>query len=152
RHMVRPLRRPADVYGLARWGAAGVELPPNSRDHRHQYGRFRQGVPIESTFGEVADRAFFRPDAADPGQPFHRLPDGPAGLHILEHPGRICESGPVADGDMAGAVDDRHVLDVEVVGEERGPHQARLDSDAEIAATDRSLRAVQGAVEGLVAN
>src|SRR5207249_7453613 len=67
------------------------------------------------------------------------------------HPGRICESGPVADGDMAGAVDDRHVLDVEVVGEERGPHQARLDSDAEIAATDRSLRAVQGAVEGLVA-
>src|SRR5207244_12670554 len=33
----------------------------------------------------------------------------------------------------------------------RGPHQARLDSDAEIAAADRSLRAVQRALEGLVA-
>src|SRR5207249_10512477 len=43
------------------------------------------------------------------------------------------------------------VLEGDVVGEERGPPRARLDSDAEIAATDRSLRAVQGAVEGLVA-
>src|SRR5207244_11237088 len=107
----------------------------------------RAGGPTGATLREWPDRARRRADVADAGQTRHRLPDRPPGLHAIEHTRWIRESGSVADRDLARAVDDRRVLHVEIVRDQRGPHESGLDPDPEIPRDNRGPRTLRGPLE-----
>src|SRR5256885_9682673 len=107
-------------------------------------------VRMEPPFREVADRALFRTDAANPCEPRHRLPNGPARLDALEDARRIREPRSVPDGNVARAIDDGRVLYVEIIGDHRGPHETGFDSHAEVAGANRRLGPIHGAGEGFV--
>src|SRR3989442_9437058 len=98
-----------------------VGPPQDPGSHRHHHRGFREGVPIEPTFREVADRALFRADAADSGEPGHRHPNGTARLDALEDARRIRETGSVPDGNVADPIDAGGELYVEKAGDRRGP-------------------------------
>src|SRR2546426_5051533 len=146
-------RRPRDpgssTAGRLAGNAPRIQLPSDPRDHRHEHGGFRESISIESPPREIPDRALFGPDSPNACHTGHCVLDGSTRFHAFDDARRVREPGSVADRDAARLVDDRAVLHVEVVGDQRRPHEPRLDPDSKIAAAEPGLPPGDGSLEGL---